>query len=72
MLTAAHCFARAGTDKVSQQVDIKHGQCQYGKIFCILSCKRKIARMGKKGKWGGEKLQVFRPKFLLEERQGIN
>lgn len=26
VLTAAHCVARASTDKVSQQVEIKHGQ----------------------------------------------
>ncbi|XP_070827162.1 complement C2 [Chaetodon trifascialis] len=26
VLTAAHCFARASTDKVSQQVDIQHGE----------------------------------------------
>lgn len=27
VLTAAHCFAKSGTEKITQLVDIEHGQC---------------------------------------------
>uniref|UniRef100_A0A8D2ZDR7 C3/C5 convertase n=1 Tax=Scophthalmus maximus TaxID=52904 RepID=A0A8D2ZDR7_SCOMX len=33
VLTAAHCFARASTDKVPERVDITHGQCPASQVI---------------------------------------
>ncbi len=46
VMTAAHCFARASTDKVLERVEIQHGERQYGKI----------QRMGEVEKGADEKL----------------
>lgn len=33
VLTAAHCFAKVSTDKISYEVTIQYGQCPYGRIM---------------------------------------
>lgn len=43
VLTAAHCFAKASTDNVPQDVSIKHGKVSQG-ILIFFSCQTKIAR----------------------------
>lgn len=47
MLTAAHCFVTAATDKISQRADIKHGQCQSGKTIKMTTTLREM----KQGTW---------------------
>lgn len=37
VLTAAHCFARVGTEKVTQQVQIEYGQFQYKEKYFVYS-----------------------------------
>lgn len=67
VLTAAHCFVTAATDKISQRADIKHGQCQSGKTIKMTTGLREMKGGPGNTAVSGEnkKKNVITKKFVL-------